>query len=76
MLLMKKRTPSLIVPAFSILILISISCRPVITVGWQEIGILALLLAVLIGPAIYRVFRRFDEFKQWKAKRDKDHPKF
>ena len=34
------------------------ACRPVITVGWGEILILALVIVILIGPIIYRFLRR------------------
>jgi len=56
--------------SFIIILLLSmLACRPVITVGWQEIGILVLILAVLMGPALYRLWRRLDEFQNWKANR-------
>ena len=59
----------------AVLFLSSLACRPVMTVGWQEIGILALLLLVLLGPALYKLYKRFDEFQHWKAKKDKNKPK-
>jgi len=58
----------------SILLLSALACRPVITIGWQEIGILVLLLLVLLGPPLYRLFKRFDEFQNWKATKGKDKP--
>ena len=71
---MKKRNLSLMIFPFIILLITGISCRPIITVGWQEIGILAVLLLVLVGPAVYRLFRRFEEFQNWKIKRGKNDP--
>jgi hypothetical protein len=47
-----------------------LACRPVVTVGWQEIAILTVILAVLLGPALFRIYRRWDEFQRWKDNRD------
>ena len=58
----------------AVLFMGSLACRPVMTVGWQEIAILALLLVVLLGPALYKMYKRFDEFQHWKAKKDKNKP--
>jgi hypothetical protein len=55
----------------SLLLLTTLACRPVITVGWQEIGILAIILLVIMGPALFRLYKRFDEFQNWKGKKDK-----
>jgi hypothetical protein len=55
----------------SLLLLTTLSCRPVITVGWQEIGILAIIILVIMGPALFRLYKRFDEFQNWKGKKDK-----
>jgi hypothetical protein len=52
---------------FSTLIVSTISCRPVMTVGWQEILILAVIIALLFGPILFRLYRRWDEFRQWKS---------
>lgn len=56
----------------TILLLSSLACRPVMTVGWQEIGIFFLLLLVLLGPAFFKLYRRFDEYQSWKSNRDKN----
>jgi Sec-independent protein translocase protein TatA len=42
------------------------------TIGWQEILILVVVIAVLIGPALFRLYRRWDEFQNWKDNRNKD----
>jgi hypothetical protein len=52
----------------SALLMITISCRPVMTVGWQEILILFIIVAVFFGPVIFRIYRRWGEFRQWKGK--------
>ena len=57
-----------------VLLLSGLACRPVLTIGWQEIGILALLLVILVGPALYRLARRWEEFRTWRARKDKQPP--
>jgi len=66
----KPKTSKLHLP-LSLLLLTTLACRPVITVGWQEIGILAILLLVIMGPALFRLYKRFDEFQNWKGRKDK-----
>jgi hypothetical protein len=54
-------------------LLLSISaCRPVITIGWQEITCVLVLLAFLLGPPIYRLFLRFAEFQSWRKSARKE----
>lgn len=72
MVWMKKPTNSGFLLALRLLLLSVLACRPVITIGWQEIGILVLLLMVLLGPPLYRLFKRFDEFQSWKSTKGKD----
>jgi len=50
------------------LLTVSLACRPVLTIGWEEILILALLILVLIGPTLFRLYRRWDEFQRWRKK--------
>ena len=51
------------------LILNSLACRPVLTIGWQEILIVFLLIVVLMGPVIFNLYRRWDAFMN-----RRDHP--
>ncbi|MBM3143630.1 MAG: hypothetical protein FJ010_01415 [Chloroflexi bacterium] len=51
------------------LLTVSLACRPVLTIGWGEIAILIVLLATLIGPALVRLYRRWDEFSRWRGKK-------
>ncbi len=56
----------------SVLALPAAACRPVLTIGWGEIGILLLLLVLLLGPALLRVYRKIDAFRRWQNKTDSD----
>ncbi len=56
------------------LLLSGLACRPVLTIGWQEIGILLLLLALLVGPALFRLFQRWEEFRAWRDEKNKKPP--
>ncbi len=47
----------------------SLACRPVLTIGWGEIGILIVIIAVLLGPVIFRLAKRLGEFQAWKNSR-------
>jgi hypothetical protein len=69
MIWMRKPIDSGILLALTTVLLSTLACRPIITIGWQEIGILILLLLVLLGPALFRLYKRFDEFQNWKAKK-------
>jgi len=53
----------------------SLACSPVLTVGWGEIGFLIVLLLVLLGPVFFKLYKRFDEFQNWKAKMAKNKEK-
>ncbi len=57
------------------LISVSLSCRPVLTIGWGEIAILIVLIAVLLGPVIFKFARRINEFQAWKASKGKHKEK-
>ena len=34
-----------------------LACRPVMTIGWGEIAIILVLVLLLIGPMLWRLFR-------------------
>lgn len=40
-----------------ILLLASLACRPVVTIGWSEILVLAVIILVLLGPFLWRLYR-------------------
>ena len=49
---------------FGLLALVSITlaCRPVIAISWNEFLIISGLIAVLLGPSLYRLIRRAEKF--------------
>ena len=74
MLMMKpENTRSLI--ALGVVFFSTFACRPVLTIGWGEIGIFVVLLLVLLGPALFRLYKRYGEFRNWKPKKTKEEDK-
>jgi len=63
---MKKATLRVQIAA-SVLLVSSLACRPILTIGWSEIAILIVIIAVLLGPALFKLFKRMSEFQAWKA---------
>lgn len=48
-----------------IVLLISLlSCRPIVAIGWPELLILVLLVAVLLGPLLFRLYRFLDKIQK------------
>ena len=67
-----KAKPFVFFLPFAILLISSLACRPIITIGWQEIGILLIILVALLGPSLFKFYKRFDEFKNWKNDKNDD----
>ena len=40
----------------------TLACSPVIAISWNEFLILSVVVAVLLGPALYRLIRRLERF--------------
>ena len=53
-----------------VLILACLACEPVFAIGWEELTFVFVLLAVLLGPPLYRFFRRLENYRR--RQRDKD----
>ena len=66
---MEKPEPKILI--LTSLLLANMACRPIITIGWSEIGILIALILILLGPPLFRLYQRFDEFQDWKARKGK-----
>jgi len=64
--------------ALSGVLLAALACRPVIAIGWGEMFFVSALIAILIGPPVYRFFRRLEEFRRHEreeeqTRRERDH---
>jgi hypothetical protein len=42
----------------------TLACSPVIAVSWNEFLIIGVIVAVLLGPPLYRFIRRVDDFRR------------
>ena len=40
------------------------ACRPVIAIGWPEILILVILIAFLLGPTLFKLYRFLDRVRR------------
>jgi len=40
------------------------ACRPVIAIGWPELIILFVLIAILLGPLMFRLYRFLDKVRK------------
>ena len=41
-----------------------LACRPVLAIGWPELIILVVLIGILLGPLIFRLYRFLDKVKK------------
>jgi hypothetical protein len=62
-----KHVDKLRVVGFSLLFSV-LACQPVIAIGWREGMFIFLLIALLIGPPVYRFFRRLENSRRHKEK--------
>lgn len=44
----------------------SLACQPVIAIGWREAFIILLIVVFLLGPPVYRFFRRLENSRRKK----------
>jgi hypothetical protein len=49
---------------FVALLLCLLSCEPVIAIGWPELLILLVLIFVLLGPLMFRLYRFIDKVQK------------
>jgi hypothetical protein len=47
---------------------ILLACRPVLTIGWGEFFFLVFVIAVLLGPPLYRLIRKIENSNREKDK--------
>jgi hypothetical protein len=60
--LLKSISPKLV--GLSALLLSLLSCRPIIAIGWPELIILVVLISILLGPLMFRLYRFLDKVKK------------
>lgn len=54
--------------AFFLVLLLwpALACRPVFAIGWSEILVLAIIIIVLLGPLLWRVYRFWGAYQDHK----------
>lgn len=62
-----------ILPGIAALCLAVVACRPIIAIGWPELITLVILIGVLLGPLLFRLYRFLDKVQ--KATRSEDKSK-
>lgn len=48
----------------SALMLGTLACQPVLAIGWREGVLILLLIALLIGPPVYRFLRNIEKSRK------------
>jgi hypothetical protein len=61
---MKKRTHHRILLSSTLLLTSLLACRPIIAIGWTEIIIIMVLIVVLLGPLLFRLYRFLDKVQK------------
>lgn len=61
---MRERSKHLRVIRSSILLASLMACRPIIAIGWTEIIIIVILVAILMGPLLFRLYRFIDRVQK------------
>ncbi|NJC97283.1 MAG: hypothetical protein C3F07_19810 [Anaerolineales bacterium] len=51
-----------------ILLLSAVACQPIFAIGWREILLVVVIAAFLLGPPLYRFFRRLENYRRQKDK--------
>jgi len=54
--------------SIAVLFLGTLACEPIFAIGWREILIVMVLAAFLLGPPVYRFFRRLENYHRRKDK--------
>ena len=48
----------------TVLLLSLFACRPIIAIGWPELIILVILVGILLGPLLFRLYRFLDKVRK------------
>lgn len=54
--------------AAAALLLVSSACRPVLAIGWGELLGIVLIVALLLGPLLFRLARNWAKFQEYQKK--------
>jgi hypothetical protein len=46
------------------LALTMLACQPVIAIGWEELLVLIILIAFLLGPTLFKLYRFLDKIQK------------
>ena len=57
---------------FAALLLAACACRPVIAIGWSELLILLVVIAVLLWPLLLRIYRTLVALRRAQEKSEND----
>ena len=57
--------------SLSLLAVSLLACEPVLAVGWPEILIISGLVVFLLGPPLYKLYRRWEKFMADLKQKDK-----
>jgi hypothetical protein len=53
-----------ILPGIAALWVAAVACRPVIAIGWPEFILLVILIVILLGPLLFRLYRFLDKIQK------------
>jgi hypothetical protein len=48
----------------TVLLAAAVACRPIIAIGWPELILLTVLIVVLLGPLLFRLYRFLDKVQK------------
>ena len=51
-----------------------LACRPVFTIGWTELIVLFIIIAILLGPLILRIYGTLDKIRKAAKDTNNDDP--
>ena len=52
-----------------------LACRPIIAIGWPELILLVILVGVLLGPLMFRLYRFLDKVRKVSQSEEKKKKK-
>ena len=52
-------------------LLSTLACRPVLTVGWSELFIFGVILLIFAGPSLWRFYKRYRKFREYEKDKER-----